>query len=190
MEEKNAKRLAVFLPGIGYTADKPLMYYSRKLAAAHGYETLCVSYHDLPAKTRGDRSKLMLAADMAYAQAKEALQGTDLSGNVTFIGKSIGTIAAARLAETSAPKARLILYTPLEETFARPLPESIAFLGTADPWSELRDVRRLAAERNVPLHLYLNANHSLETGDALYDIGVLREVCVLTDEFLRTGEED
>ena len=26
------KKIAVFFPGIGYTNDKPLMYYSRKLA--------------------------------------------------------------------------------------------------------------------------------------------------------------
>ena len=32
------KKLAVFFPGIGYTADKPLLYYSRKLAAELDYE--------------------------------------------------------------------------------------------------------------------------------------------------------
>ena len=30
-------KLAVFFPGIGYTVDKPLLYYSRKLAAALDY---------------------------------------------------------------------------------------------------------------------------------------------------------
>ena len=32
------KRLAVFFPGIGYTVDKPLMHYSRRLAEKHGFD--------------------------------------------------------------------------------------------------------------------------------------------------------
>ena len=34
------KKLAVFFPGIGYTVDKPLMHYSRRLAANAGFEIL------------------------------------------------------------------------------------------------------------------------------------------------------
>lgn len=32
------KKIAVLFPGIGYTCDKPLLYYSAKLAAEKGYE--------------------------------------------------------------------------------------------------------------------------------------------------------
>lgn len=35
------RKLAVFFPGTGYHTDKPLFYYSRKIAAAKGYEALC-----------------------------------------------------------------------------------------------------------------------------------------------------
>ena len=31
------KKLAVLFPGIGYHCDKPLLYYSAKLAGAAGY---------------------------------------------------------------------------------------------------------------------------------------------------------
>ena len=31
-------KLVVFFPGIGYHCDKPLLYYSRKLAQEYGYE--------------------------------------------------------------------------------------------------------------------------------------------------------
>ena len=31
-------KLAVIFPGIGYTAYKPLLYYSRRIAANFGYE--------------------------------------------------------------------------------------------------------------------------------------------------------
>ena len=54
-------KIAVFFPGIGYTNDKPLMYYSRKLAEEQGYEVICTEYHDLPEKIRGNKEKMMLA---------------------------------------------------------------------------------------------------------------------------------
>ena len=38
------KKIAVFFPGIGYTADKPLLYFSRRIAAAHGYEIRIMNY--------------------------------------------------------------------------------------------------------------------------------------------------
>ena len=38
------KKLAVFFPGIGYTVDKPLLYYSRKLAASAGYDIRLLPY--------------------------------------------------------------------------------------------------------------------------------------------------
>ena len=38
-------KAAVFFPGIGYHCDKPLLYYSRKLAKECGYEeTIALSY--------------------------------------------------------------------------------------------------------------------------------------------------
>ena len=32
-------KLAVIFPGIGYTVDKPLLHYSRRIAADLGYES-------------------------------------------------------------------------------------------------------------------------------------------------------
>ena len=31
------KKLAVFFPGVGYNCDKPLLYYTKKLAKEHGF---------------------------------------------------------------------------------------------------------------------------------------------------------
>ena len=52
------KKLAVFFPGIGYTVDKPLMHYSRKLAADAGFEVLLLPYAGFPPKIKGDRGKM------------------------------------------------------------------------------------------------------------------------------------
>ena len=34
------KKIAVVFPGVGYTKDRPLLYYAGKLAAANGYELI------------------------------------------------------------------------------------------------------------------------------------------------------
>ena len=48
------KKIAVVFPGVGYQADKPLLYYSRKLAAQYGYEVICAENGRLPAGIKGD----------------------------------------------------------------------------------------------------------------------------------------
>ena len=47
-----SKKLAVFFPGIGYTTDKPLLYYSRKIASEQEYEIKLLPYKGFPAAAR------------------------------------------------------------------------------------------------------------------------------------------
>ena len=42
------KKAAVLFPGIGYHTDKPLLYYSKKIAAELGYEIIEVPYGKFP----------------------------------------------------------------------------------------------------------------------------------------------
>lgn len=179
-------KIAVFFPGIGYTNDKPLLYYSRKITRAMGYEEICVEYHDLPGKVKGDKEKMMLAANMAYEQAKERLAEIDFheGDEVVFVGKSIGTILAARIAQDLGVKVKLVLYTPVEETFKCDIEDALAFIGTKDPWSSPEEVKRLAQMRNVPLHLYDECNHSLECGNTSADIDILSEVMRKTGQYI------
>ena len=45
------KKLAVFIPGIGYTVDRPLLYYSGKLSAQMGYEPKRLIFTGFPKKS-------------------------------------------------------------------------------------------------------------------------------------------
>ena len=51
-----SNQLAVLFPGIGYHIDKPLLYYSAKLARARGYDLLAVQYPALPTGLCKDRA--------------------------------------------------------------------------------------------------------------------------------------
>lgn len=180
-------KLAIFFPGMGYTHDKPLLYYSRKLAVERGYETVCVNYRDLPGKIRGDRDKMIMAAGMAYEQTCEQLSNISFDDyeEVVFIGKSIGTVVATRYAKEHGLHARMVLYTPVEATFAVEVNDAIAFIGEEDPWSNLDIVKELASKQSVPLYTYPGCNHSLEqTTDTLENINVLGKVMRLTHDFL------
>lgn len=167
--------LAVLFPGIGYTCDKPLLYYSGKLARLAGYEVMPVPYGNFPPKVRGDRERLRESIEIAYAQAETLLADIRWAGyaRIAFIGKSIGTAVAARYAHARSIPARLILLTPLAETFHCPCPHSTAFHGTADPWASNEEIANACRARDIPLYLTEGANHSLETGDPLKDIRIL-----------------
>ena len=62
-----------------------------------------------------------------------------------------------------AAVSRHILYTPLEATYTFAPKHAVAFIGTADPWSDVPAVIQMSETQGVPMHVYENANHSLET---------------------------
>ena len=76
--------------------------------------------------------------------------------------QSIGTVISSAYASRHDLTVKSILFTPLAETFSFPLAGSIAFHGTADPWAETDSIRELAAQKEVPIFLTQNANHSLK----------------------------
>ena len=184
------RKLAVYFPGIGYHCDKPLLYYSRRLAAEAGYEELQLSYTFSGGNIRGNKEKMREAFFTLYGQAKEQLSAVDWSAydEILFVSKSIGTIISAAYAAEQHISCRQILYTPLEDTFRveeelrlsdvrqSEAGTAIAFIGTADPWSEVSRVIALSEKKGIPTFSYEGANHSLETGDALECLEILTDV--------------
>ena len=196
---KESHKLAVIFPGIGYTADKPLLYFSRRIAVDCGYEIRIMDYKGFPPKVKGDRNRMEESFFIALRQAEEMLAGVDFTEyeDVVFIGKSIGTIVAAKIAADAASgtasdspaKARIrqVLYTPLEDTFRFPIGEAIAFTGDDDPWvgKENSRIPALCQERGIPCRLVPHANHSLESRDVFEDMKELRRVMKETEAFLK-----
>ena len=181
------RRLAVLFPGIGYHCDKPLLYYSARLARAAGCEVLPVPYAGFPPKVRGDAEKLRACLAIAWEQAEAMLAGvrwTDYA-DILFIGKSIGTIVASKYALERSLDVKSVLLTPLAETFPFVRGRAVAFHGTADPWADTGAIAGCCRERGIPLYLTEGANHSLETGDALRDVQALGQTMARIDAFIR-----
>lgn len=103
-------KLVVCFPGIGYHCDKPLLYYSRKLAACAGYDhTLLLQYTYHKDGLRGSPAALREAFDTLYAQAEAQLSAVDWPqyNDVLFLSKSIGTASPPPSpSATASPAAR------------------------------------------------------------------------------------
>lgn len=165
-------KLAVFFPGIGYHCDKPLLYYSEKIARQYRYETIRISYTGL--------SKEMEEAFAgALSQTEKCLEGVVWSQyeDILFVSKSIGTIVACAYAEKYNVSCRNIYYTPLEQTFLYGPREGIAFHGTHDPWAQTEMIQLKCRENNLPLHIIEDADHSLEIpDDTARNLSILEDV--------------
>lgn len=180
-------KLVVCFPGIGYHCDKPLLYYSRKLSAAAGYDhTILTEYTCQKDGLRGNPAALRDAFDTLYAQAEAQLAAVDWAeyDDVLFLSKSIGTAIAAAYAQRRGIACRHVLYTPLALTFEFAPQHALAFSGTADPWIDLPQVLSLSRANHTPLYLYDNANHSLETSDVLQNVDILKDALQKTADFL------
>lgn len=181
-------KLAVIFPGIGYHADKPLLYYGAKAAEECGFrQRICVTYHTAEKNIRGDSEKMRKVFTEMYDQAESQLQGTDFAPyeDIVFISKSIGTVVAAAYARQHGIHCRHIFYTPLEETFAFSPEKGIAFTGTADPWVHTDILRGACKKAAIPLQVVQDGNHSLETGHVLTDTASLQSVMEKTIEYLK-----
>lgn len=181
-------KIVVYFPGIGYHCDKPLLYYSRRIANKLGYENARnVSYTYNAGNIRGNNEKMKEAYETLFAQDEAELADivwTEYE-DVLFISKSIGTIIAASYAKKyGLIGAKHILYTPLAQTFFFAPNNAISFIGTADPWSNIDEITRLSTEHQIPLIVYENCNHSLECDDTLKNIEILKDVMQRTREFI------
>ncbi len=216
MEHKlHTDGLAVIFPGLGYGADRPLLYYAGKLARTAGYELITVSYGELPRVERPvpgkplDTERLEECFRLALERAAHQLAAVpgavqlpwaDADGtagvgagadgpDILLISKSIGTAVGAAWAASCGLSPRQLLYTPVSRTFDFPLARSIAFHGTADPWLGNGECTAGCRDAGVPLYTFEGANHSLECADVQESIRNLAQAMRLTGEFITERAE-
>ena len=188
MEKESVKKLAIIFPGMGYHKDKPLLYYSGRIARAFGFELFDIEYHGMPQKIQGDKKLIFEAGMRAYTCATEQLSGLDLScyEEILLIGKSIGTVVAAKYNLDHRLDATQLWYTPVEATFDYADGNIEAFIGDNDPWSDISKVKELANTYRIPLSVYHGCNHSLESGDTISDLNTILDVMERTKKFICT----
>ena len=184
------KKIACLFPGIGYTCDKPLLYYSWKLLKSLGWEVFPVPYTGFPSGVKGNPEKMQQAAHMALEQAEEILQDIEWSdySDILLVGKSVGTVVCAAYARRHRLRCRQVLFTPVEATFQFAAKQSVVFHGTADPWAKTKVIEDHCHRMGIPLYETENANHSLETGEIDFDLKTMRKTMKIVRAYV-LGEE-
>ncbi len=181
------RKIAVLFPGIGYTCDRSLLYFAGKLALNAGYEIMPVKYGNFPSGVKGNAEKMKQCFYSALEQTEEILAGIKWEeyAEILFVSKSVGTVVSACYMKEHRIRGRSVSFTPLENTFLFAEGDGIMFHGTADPWAPDDEAIALGC-KNIGQKLYIteNANHSLETGDVLFDIQNLRSVMEIVDNYI------
>lgn len=181
-------KLAVIFPGIGYHVDKPLLFYSKKIAATHGFEIVEVPYGNFPVNVKGSPEKMREAFQSALRQSGEILTNVEFEkyDTILFISKSIGTAVAAEYARHRQIQTKNVYYTPVKESMAFMEQPGIVFHGTADTWVGNDELTMFCKMHHYPLYLIGDANHSLETGHVLFDINNLRNIMEVMEKYIQT----
>lgn len=186
-QDGETRHVAIVLPGLGYTADMPLLHYPARLLLQAGADLLAVDYAysrraDFTALPQ-DEQRQWLVADVSAACRAALAQGP--YRQITLLGKSLGTVAMARLLDTEAAleHARTVWLTPVltdDRVWAQLRREgrpSVVAIGTADP---LYDEARIAEARALPgteVVVIDGADHSLELPDDVFgSLAALEEV--------------
>ena len=181
------KKIAVIFPGVGYTKDRPLLYYAGKLADKYGYELVHIAFTglDWSKEKLKDLDFLRRTLEKCLHMAEEALGiYGDLAGcEVVFISKSIGTVVAAAYEQKTGLKVKQICFSPLA-FIGDYIRENggVLFYGDNDPFADCKDIERVAEEKKLATFRIEGGNHSLETGDVHRDIENLKGIMKRVEE--------
>ena len=179
-------KLAIHFPGIGYHVDKPLLYFSRKIAKQKGFDIIDVNYGGFDLDIKGDKEKMKEAFLSALSQAEKILSDVDFTKyeDVVLFSKSVGTAVAGAYAIKHGISSRNVFFTPVEQSFDVMKQPGIVFHGSSDPWLSHDIFMKKIKETDYPYYVIENANHSLETGDVDLDIENLAKIMKAVEEYI------
>ncbi len=187
-EEESDMKRAVIFPGIGYHKDKPLLYYSMRLAKEAGYEIICVDFSGIPWEKgdlkEPDRMKELFAGAMEKVRNNVDEAALRESDEILFISKSIGTVAAACYTAEKEVKAKQIYYSPVVPFGMYVQEGGIAFYGDADPLADAGEIEMICGSRKIDMYRVEGGNHSLETGDVQTDLQNLQGIMKRVKEYI------
>jgi len=184
-QEEGSKTLAVLLPGLNYTCDMPLLYYSTRLLEQRGADVLQLhaDYTSSDFQMASPLERIQRLSGDALAAVESGLARQSYI-RLVLVGKSIGTLAMAHLVGTSlGAEAVTIWLTPLlgqpwlAEAAMKSRGPALFVAGTADPAFDASALARIKDRARAEAFLVEGANHSLEIpGDPLGSIQIIVEI--------------
>lgn len=186
-----SETLMVMLPGLRYTNDMPLMYYTRHLAMLRGWDVLNVNYdyRGMAGTTEQERVARLTADCRAALDA--ALAKGDYT-RIVLAGKSLGTIAMTTLLHggLSLP-ATFLWFTPVpgwpgvREAMLKVAADSVVVIGTRDHGHYDPTFLGELQTQGATIEIVEGGDHSLDVeGGVVESIGALQGVIREIQRFL------
>lgn len=180
--EADPDRLAVLLPGGGYTPAAPLLHYARAVLQKHGWSIVEV-WWDPPFTSVWE--DFVVVVDWVCAQAREALAGSTASQQL-IVGKSLGTCACGLAAERQLPAVWLtpiLNHQRIVDAISNATAPTLLVGGTGD---RLWDSEVAEGSGHEMLEVS-DADHGMElANDPVASVDVLRQVTAEVDQFVGT----
>lgn len=185
LNQDQTRKLAIFLPGIGYTAKSPLFHYTERLLAEQEYDILRINYdYTNPLYDEYTMGEIDEAVKHDVKQVIDQVLKGSLYEKFFLVAKSLGTIALANELERKKFKgAKTVWLTPLikhEDVFQamqqHPNP-ALSFIGDKDHYYDRGRMEELQANKELDSHVLKDVNHGMDfIGDPLKSIDVLKDV--------------
>lgn len=182
--------LAVLLPGMGYTQDRALLDFSKKLCIQYGYDVLPIEYgfqkNNSKISLKEVRDKFEIVVDECSKLLNISLNSQ--YKRILFIGKSIGTAVQNCLCNNidSSYDVKNIYLTPVDETIKLGIKEnSLVISGSSDPLLSKENFEKLQDMKNIEFMCIDKGDHSLNIkGDVINSIENLKMIIEAEKSFL------
>jgi hypothetical protein len=181
-----AKSLALILPGLRYTCDMPLLYYTTELLLIQGFDILQLwtesNDPDFQEASQLEQAQYLLEDSRALLEASNHGESYE---RLFLVGKSIGTLSMTFLLNMNVDLSNVhtIWLTPLLNL--EPVAQAVQNLSgpayfagsSSDPTFDPGIVTQIQSMPNATLDVIIDADHSLEIpGDPGKSIHALSQV--------------
>lgn len=188
--DEDSSKLAIILPGVGYTTQAPLLHYSTGVFLHKSFDVLQVNYQ-YNNKLYKDFTEVSEAIKIDVKTVLDEVLTNKTYENYYLIGKSLGTIAmCSELNRECFENAKAIWLTPLiqrEDVFTAMVGsknKGLCIIGDKDPCYIEERYSKIIENPNITATLISNVNHSLEYDESVVEsIDVLKNVTTLIEQF-------
>ncbi|WP_349409966.1 alpha/beta hydrolase [Pseudalkalibacillus sp. SCS-8] len=185
--EESSKRLAILLPGAGYTVQAPLFHYSTGIFINKSSDVLHVNYQYKGLSNEEINKAIIYDVNAVL----EDVLSTQNYETYYVIAKSLGTIAMRSVLERDDfLNAKAIWLTPLIQrddvldAMVRSENKGLCYIGDKDPCYIEERYTKVLENKNITSKLIANVDHSLQyEDDAVGSIDVLKSVMTDIEQF-------
>jgi hypothetical protein len=185
-QQNQGSSLVVIFPDEGYSSDRPLLYYARKVALLEGHDVICISYKRRLTWRDMGLCTIDLEADSITDIVKERLSKAYKS--IYFISKGIGTEVAGVVAgRLGYEKVKSIYLTPTNYAVKHIVnSKGIVILGTKDDIFTQDCIGKIEEYKNLKIISVKDADRYLENSqDIINTIEILGEMISIYTSFLK-----